>query len=144
MVFIHVECSCKAVQPLTSLFLCDFCCALRCRQCSETEVACFYCPNCLFEVPSSSAKAEKGCCSRSCFQCPACTATLVTVASRTSGDFSNAEEGDKQSGGFRLECPHCKWTSSPDLIIDKPTGIASKIVRNVNNVRLNSIYFYYV
>lgn len=44
--------------PLDSLMWCDDCHDLRCPRCTVEEIVCWYCPNCLFEVPSSTVKSE--------------------------------------------------------------------------------------
>ena len=45
--------------PLHNLFFCEECDAVRCNRCVLLEVSGYYCPNCLFEVPSASVRAEK-------------------------------------------------------------------------------------
>jgi hypothetical protein len=45
--------------PLHELFFCEECDAVRCNHCVSVEVSGYYCPNCLFEVPSASVRAEK-------------------------------------------------------------------------------------
>jgi len=45
--------------PLHTLFFCEECDAIRCNRCVSVEVSSYYCPNCLFEVPSASVRAEK-------------------------------------------------------------------------------------
>jgi hypothetical protein len=45
--------------PLHELFFCEECDAVRCNRCVSVEVSGYYCPNCLFEVPSASVRAEK-------------------------------------------------------------------------------------
>ena len=45
--------------PLHALFFCEECDAVRCNRCVSVEVSGYYCPNCLFEVPSASVRAEK-------------------------------------------------------------------------------------
>jgi len=45
--------------PLHELFFCEECDAIRCNRCVSVEVSGYYCPNCLFEVPSASVRAEK-------------------------------------------------------------------------------------
>ena len=48
--------------PLYELFFCEECDAIRCNRCVSVEVSGYYCPNCLFEVPSASVRAEKNRC----------------------------------------------------------------------------------
>lgn len=44
---------------LSTLLFCEECDEIRCDACAQQEIACYYCPNCLFEVPSASVRAEK-------------------------------------------------------------------------------------
>ncbi|KAJ3413066.1 hypothetical protein HDV05_008587 [Chytridiales sp. JEL 0842] len=45
--------------PLQKMYYCTHCLELRCSICLQEEIASYYCPNCLFEVPTASVKAEK-------------------------------------------------------------------------------------
>lgn len=47
-----------ALYPLDHLLYCDECDALRCPRCWTEEVLYWYCPMCLFEVPSSAVKGD--------------------------------------------------------------------------------------
>lgn len=44
--------------PLDSLLFCDECEAIRCPKCWTEESINWYCPACLFEVPSSAVKSD--------------------------------------------------------------------------------------
>ena len=44
--------------PIEYLLYCDNCHEIRCPRCMTEEIAIYYCPNCLFEVPSSNIKSE--------------------------------------------------------------------------------------
>ena len=44
--------------PLDHLLFCDECNAIRCARCSTEEVITWYCPTCLFDVPSSAVKSD--------------------------------------------------------------------------------------
>ncbi|KAJ1562158.1 hypothetical protein HK405_015257, partial [Cladochytrium tenue] len=68
------------LHPLYRMYYCDYCHCLRCPSCVQEEIVSFYCPNCLFEVPSASVKAEKNRCARNCFECPICSNTLNVVS----------------------------------------------------------------
>lgn len=48
-----------AHHALSSLLFCEECDAIRCDACVACEIACYFCPNCLFEVPSASVRGEK-------------------------------------------------------------------------------------
>lgn len=47
-----------AFHPLHTLFFCEECDLVRCNRCVRVEVSCYYCPNCLFEVPTASVRGE--------------------------------------------------------------------------------------
>ncbi|TFY58050.1 hypothetical protein EVJ58_g6653, partial [Rhodofomes roseus] len=55
----HLPSSSDSFHPLHNLFFCEECDAVRCNRCVMVEVSGYYCPNCLFEVPSASVRAEK-------------------------------------------------------------------------------------
>lgn len=55
----HLASSSYSFHPLHNLFFCEECDAVRCNRCVMVEVSGYYCPNCLFEVPSASVRAEK-------------------------------------------------------------------------------------
>ena len=44
--------------PLEYLMYCEDCQQIRCPRCVSEEIVTFYCPNCLFEVPSSNLRSE--------------------------------------------------------------------------------------
>jgi dynactin 4 len=44
--------------PLEYLMYCDDCHQIRCPRCVNEEIVTYYCPSCLFEVPSSNLKSE--------------------------------------------------------------------------------------
>lgn len=46
-------------QSLSRLYFCDSCDEVRCPKCVQDEIVCYYCPNCLFDVPTASVKSEK-------------------------------------------------------------------------------------
>lgn len=45
--------------PISKLYFCDDCHQIRCPRCVQEEIVCYYCPNCLFEVPTASVKSER-------------------------------------------------------------------------------------
>jgi dynactin 4 len=47
-----------SLSRLEQLFYCDTCHQIRCPKCVTEEILCWYCPNCLFEVPSSTVRSE--------------------------------------------------------------------------------------
>lgn len=140
--------------PLHELFFCEECDAVRCNRCVSVEVSGYYCPNCLFEVPSASVRAEKNrcaysnqkplllrerrgrtffflpCrCARNCFLCPNCRNTLSVVPS----DPADVDDGRSLGANlsavgeppFFLYCSFCRWDSAEvDITFEKPTGLA--------------------
>ena len=165
---VHYHCACLSTDPVPSpptapsssysfhplheLFFCEECDAVRCNRCVSVEVSGYYCPNCLFEVPSASVRAEKNrsvcrlfCrdlasqdvlslplrCARNCFMCPNCRNTLSIVPS----DPPDVDDGRSLAVNvaavgeppFFLYCNHCRWDSAEvDITFEKPTGLAGQ------------------
>ncbi|SCV67629.1 BQ2448_5240 [Microbotryum intermedium] len=114
---------------LSSLLFCEECDAIRCSTCVAFEIACWYCPTCLFEVPSASVRGEKNRCARNCFQCPQCSHSLSVVPSDP--DPSHPPTSAAASIGeapYFLSCTVCRWDSkSVGIVFDKPTGLAQQL-----------------
>ncbi|EJC98928.1 uncharacterized protein FOMMEDRAFT_161120 [Fomitiporia mediterranea MF3/22] len=126
----HLPSSSASFHPLHTLFFCEECDAVRCNSCVSIEVSGYYCPNCLFEVPSASVRAERNRCARNCFQCPLCRNTLSTVPSDpVSGILpSGATPGEPP---FLLYCNNCRWDSAEvGITFEKPTGLAQQLQRS--------------
>lgn len=49
-----------SLYPLEHLQYCEDCHEIRCPRCIIEEIACWYCPSCLFELPSTMVKGD-GC-----------------------------------------------------------------------------------
>lgn len=47
-----------SLYPLEYLLYCEDCQQIRCPRCVLEEIVTYYCPNCLFEVPSSNVRSE--------------------------------------------------------------------------------------
>jgi len=47
-----------SLYPIDRLLYCDECEAVRCPRCYAEEIFSWYCPSCLFEVPSSGVKSD--------------------------------------------------------------------------------------
>jgi len=47
-----------SLYPLEYLLYCEDCHQIRCPRCVAEEIVTYYCPNCLFEVPSGNLKSE--------------------------------------------------------------------------------------
>lgn len=44
--------------PIENLLYCEDCRQIRCPRCVQDEIVCWFCPSCLFEVPSSTIKSD--------------------------------------------------------------------------------------
>ena len=131
--------SSSSFSPLPSLFFCEECDSIRCDQCVAIEIASYFCPNCLFDVPSANVRADRNrsaealfpafakltrSCARSCFSCPSCSSALQTIATETVDPSSS---GSTAGPPFLLYCPGCKWSSKEvGLEFEKGTGIACR------------------
>lgn len=47
-----------SLYPLEYLLYCEDCHQIRCPRCVAEEIVTYFCPNCLFEVPTSNIKSE--------------------------------------------------------------------------------------
>ncbi|GAA5959858.1 hypothetical protein JCM3765_000622 [Sporobolomyces pararoseus] len=114
---------------LSNLLFCEECDAIRCDSCASNEVACYYCPNCLFEVPSASVRGEKNRCARNCFQCPQCVHTLSVVASDPDPSLPlNTAAASVGEPPYFLSCTFCGWDSKQvGITFEKPTGLALQL-----------------
>ncbi|KAF2686096.1 dynactin-like protein Arp1 p62 subunit RO2 [Lentithecium fluviatile CBS 122367] len=110
--------------PLEHLLYCEDCQQIRCPRCVIEETLNWYCPSCLFEVPSSVVKSDGNRCTRNCFNCPVCTAPMTTNSLDTSGD---------NGPPYILACPYCHWsTVEIGIEFEKSTGISSQLARVAN------------
>ncbi|KAF8324319.1 dynactin p62 family-domain-containing protein [Cantharellus anzutake] len=120
-----------AFHPLPNLYFCEECDKIRCNRCITVEVSGYHCPNCLFEVPSASVRAEKNRCARNCFQCPQCSNTLSVVSSDpqpTSDSRVLPAVSVVGEPPFFLYCNYCRWDSTEvGITFDKPTGLALQL-----------------
>ncbi|KAI1212392.1 uncharacterized protein F4807DRAFT_415932 [Annulohypoxylon truncatum] len=121
-----------SLYPIEYLLYCDVCSQIRCPRCVSEELATIYCPNCLFEVGSSSLKTEGNRCTRSCFQCPICIGPLAVQSLESAPEPSLlTAEGQNPvppSGPWILACSYCHWNSSEiGVKFDKPQGIFSQL-----------------
>lgn len=51
--------SSASLHALPELYFCEECDAVRCNLCVGVEVASYFCPSCLFDVPSANVRADK-------------------------------------------------------------------------------------
>ncbi|KAK6419318.1 hypothetical protein LTR95_017079, partial [Oleoguttula sp. CCFEE 5521] len=106
--------------PLTHLLFCDECSQIRCPKCTIEEVITWYCPSCLFEVPSGSVRGDGNRCARSCLDCPVCEAPLNPTSI---GERDTAEE-------YVLRCGYCHWTSADAGIkLAKSTKLTEQLTK---------------
>src|SRR5204862_5629965 len=47
-----------SLYPPEHLLYCEDCHQIKCPRCITEEIVCWYCPNCLFETPSSMVRSE--------------------------------------------------------------------------------------
>ncbi|KAL2074494.1 hypothetical protein VTL71DRAFT_8272 [Oculimacula yallundae] len=121
-----------SLYPLEHLLYCEDCHQIRCPRCVLDEIVTWFCPNCLFEVPSSTVKTEGNRCTRSCFQCPICIAPLSVSSIEAPPDGLGAEHAS-QNGPFVLNCAYCTWSSKEiGIQFEKPNGIFTQLskIRN--------------
>ncbi|TIB13562.1 hypothetical protein E3P93_01899 [Wallemia ichthyophaga] len=125
--------------PLSHLYFCEECDAIRCPRTIILDAVMHYCPNCLFEVPTASVKSQRNRCMRNCSSCPLCQSSLSTVGTGTSIDDPNISldklteaESSRADPPFLLSCGCCGWNSrcfGERGVFDKPTGIGALIAR---------------
>ncbi|KAI7195958.1 hypothetical protein KC363_g1174 [Hortaea werneckii] len=130
-----------ALYPLDQLLYCDECDGIRCPKCVSEEVVNWYCPSCLFEVPSSAVRGDGNRCARNCYQCPECTASLaVTAVPHASasqsdegdgGKYLKPDAGAKGEERYLLQCLYCDWsTLDLDLVFHRPTKMTEQLAKH--------------
>ncbi|TVY24228.1 Dynactin subunit [Lachnellula hyalina] len=121
-----------SLYPLEHLLYCEDCHQIRCPRCVLDEIVTWYCPNCLFEVPSGVIKSEGNRCTRSCFQCPICIAPL-SVSSIGAPPEGLGAEYVQPSGPYVLNCAYCMWSSKEiGIQFEKPNGIYAQLSKVKN------------
>ncbi|KAL3588421.1 hypothetical protein FPOAC2_10576 [Fusarium poae] len=122
-----------SLYPLEYLLYCEDCQQIRCPRCVNEEVVTYYCPNCLFEVPSSNLRSEGNRCTRSCYQCPVCIGPAQVMGLAPTEPPPGADPSAHQSNRFGLYCQYCNWTSTEiGIDFDRPSGIFTQLSK-VNN-----------
>ncbi|KAL8935345.1 MAG: hypothetical protein Q9216_005475 [Gyalolechia sp. 2 TL-2023] len=110
-----------SLYPIDHLMYCEDCQQIRCPRCTIEEIVCWYCPSCLFEIPSSQIKSEGNRCQRNCFNCPVCLAPTTVNALEVS-------DGHRPAGPFVLACAYCNWTSREiGIQLDKLTHMSAQL-----------------
>ncbi|KAL1410249.1 hypothetical protein Q8F55_004255 [Vanrija albida] len=114
--------------PLDRLYFCEECDAIRCEGCVGVEVASYFCPNCLFDVPGSNVRGDKNSCARSCFSCPRCCTSLTGIGTDIPGSLGASSREHTTGPPYFLICPSCKWSSREiGWLFDKPSALASQL-----------------
>ncbi|KAL1964117.1 hypothetical protein VTN77DRAFT_7535 [Rasamsonia byssochlamydoides] len=113
-----------SLYPPEQLLYCEDCHQIKCPRCITEEIVCWYCPNCLFETPSSMVRSEGNRCARNCFNCPICTAPLAVTT------LENTSENGTQQGPWILACGYCMWTTLDiGIKFHKPTNIRAQLAK---------------
>jgi dynactin-4 len=122
---VEYRCSCGWEKPFSiyHLYFCPYCYELRCPYCLQEEIVCYYCPNCLFEVPSALVRSGKNRCSRNCYQCPICTGTLTLVNKTEDHSDPPSEREEKKVPIYELVCSYCGWMSR--VSFEKPSAVSA-------------------
>ncbi|KAF1999739.1 dynactin p62 [Amniculicola lignicola CBS 123094] len=119
-----------SLYPLEHLLYCEDCQQIRCPRCVVEETLNWYCPSCLFEVPSSVVKTDGNRCTRNCYNCPVCSSPAVVTTLEDPFDPSSS------GGPWLLLCTYCKWTSLEiGIEFEKHTGITAQLARLGNGGR---------
>ena len=126
-----------SLYPLEYLLYCEDCHQIRCPRCVSEEIVTYYCPNCLFEVPSSNIKSEGNRCTRSCFQCPICIGPLSVTSLETQPDPNLLAAPDSPGASpptsYVLTCSYCNWSSTEiGITFAKPNGIHAQLAKIQN------------
>ncbi|KAM0456164.1 hypothetical protein ACHAPV_007411 [Trichoderma viride] len=120
-----------SLYPLEYLLYCEDCQQIRCPRCVTEESVTYYCPNCLFEVPSSNLRSEGNRCTRSCYQCPVCIGPLQVGAIQPTTDANllpTQYQTNPTGGPYALFCQYCNWTSTEiGIEFDRPSGIYNQL-----------------
>jgi dynactin-4 len=139
-----------SLYPLEHLLYCEDCQEIKCQKCVLDEIVTWFCPNCLFEVPSSTVKSEgnrydlpneqrkpssdkQSRCTRSCFQCPLCISPLsVNSLESQSAGLLGAEQA-APVGPWVLACGYCNWSSEEiGIKFTKPNGVYNQLLKIKN------------
>ncbi|KAG6056099.1 hypothetical protein E4U17_002483 [Claviceps sp. LM77 group G4] len=125
-----------SLYPIEYLLYCEDCQQIRCPRCVTEEIVTYFCPNCLFEVPSSNLRSEGNRCTRSCYQCPVCIGPLQVGSLQPASDANGlALEGQQNPNGgpYALFCQYCNWSSTEiGIDFDRPSGIHAQLTKMDN------------
>ncbi|KAF2201830.1 hypothetical protein GQ43DRAFT_20103 [Delitschia confertaspora ATCC 74209] len=116
-----------SLYPLEHLLYCEDCQQIRCSRCVIEETLNWYCPSCLFEVPSSLVKSEGNRCARNCYNCPVC------ISPMTVNELPKDPSEDDGNGPFYLYCNYCHWsTIEIGIEFERHTQITHQLQRIAN------------
>ncbi|SMR53906.1 unnamed protein product [Zymoseptoria tritici ST99CH_3D1] len=117
-----------SLYPLDQLLFCEDCNHIRCSKCWSEEMLYWYCPSCLFDVPSSMVKGDGNRCTRHCYDCPICAANLAVTAVSRPSDSHLRPTDVSSTDSYILQCQYCEW-SSIDIGVrfNKPTKITEQL-----------------
>ncbi|KAK7221208.1 hypothetical protein V2G26_009211 [Clonostachys chloroleuca] len=124
-----------SLYPLEYLLYCEECQQIRCPKCVNEEIVTYFCPNCLFEVPSSNLRSEGNRCTRSCFQCPVCTSPVQAgeIPNEPDPTLLGADNNPTAHVSYALFCQYCNWSSSEiGIEFDRPSGIPAQLAKLKN------------
>ncbi|PSN67650.1 dynactin-like protein Arp1 p62 subunit RO2 [Corynespora cassiicola Philippines] len=122
-----------SLYPLEHLLYCEDCQQIRCPRCVIEETLNWFCPSCLFEVPSSVIKSDGNRCTRNCYNCPVCTSPMTV----NSLDTRNWNDPSTAGSPYILACPYCHWTTAEiGIEFEKHTGITTQLSRIANGGRI--------
>ncbi|CAH0018385.1 unnamed protein product [Clonostachys rhizophaga] len=124
-----------SLYPLEYLLYCEECQQIRCPKCVNEEIVTYFCPNCLFEVPSSNLRSEGNRCTRSCFQCPVCTSPVQAgeIPNEPDPTLLGADNNPTAHLSYALFCQYCNWSSSEiGIEFDRPSGIPAQLAKVKN------------
>ncbi|KAJ5988888.1 hypothetical protein N7481_004098 [Penicillium waksmanii] len=118
-----------SLYPPEQLLYCEDCHQIKCPRCITEEIVSWYCPNCLFETPSSMVRGDANRCGRNCFNCPVCTAPLSVST------IENVTGNGNQQGPWVLSCGYCLWTTLDiGIKFDKPTNIRNQLQKMTDSL----------
>ncbi|TLD03614.1 uncharacterized protein PgNI_11797 [Pyricularia grisea] len=128
-----------SLYPIEYLLYCEDCHQIRCPRCVAEEVVTYFCPSCLFEVPSSNIKSEGNRCTRSCFQCPICVGILSVTSlepSASSRHLAADNTAALPGGPYALNCSYCQWSSlEVGIKFDRSNAIYGQLAKLRNGGR---------
>ncbi|TGO89833.1 hypothetical protein BPOR_0092g00190 [Botrytis porri] len=101
-----------SLYPLEHLLYCEDCHQIRCSRCVLDEIVTWYCPSCLFEVPSSTVKSEGN-----------SEAPIPEIPTAS----------PSPAAPYILHCAYCMWSSTEiGIRFEKPNSVYSQLSKIKN------------